>query len=65
MLNTTECLVYTFDCTYDGKSIHARHRYFKWCIRDGTGQYQTWANVTKTLGHERVDLLKMDIGETR
>lgn len=64
MLAATSCQIHTFDCTYDGKSIDpARHHYHKWCIGDGTAQYRTWANVTKTLGHNQIDLLKMDIGE--
>jgi hypothetical protein len=63
MLDSTPCEVHTFDCTYNGSSIHpGRHHYHKWCLGDGTGQYRTWANITQSLGHQQVDLLKMDIG---
>lgn len=63
MLSATNCEVHTFDCTYDGKSIDKRHFYHKWCVGNGVGLFRTWSNITKTLGHEHVDLLKMDIGE--
>jgi len=63
MLSATRCQVHTFDCTYDGHSLDqgARHHYHKWCIGVGAGQYRTWDNITNTLRHQRVDLLKMDI----
>ena len=63
MLSNTQCQVHTFDCTYDGNSIDSRHHYHKWCLGNGTGDYRTWANITNTLGHANIDLLKMDIGE--
>lgn len=64
MLKETSCQVYTFDCTYNGHSLDQddRHHYYKWCLGGGSGQYRTWANITNSLGHERVDLLKIDIG---
>lgn len=64
MLNETICEVHTFDCTYNGTAQHSRHVYHKWCVGDPKGgqQYRTWNNITVSLGHRRVDLLKMDIG---
>lgn len=63
-LEHTSCDVHTFDCTWDGKSIlEGRHFYHKLCL--GLGQdstYRSWQNITHSLGHSRVDLLKMDIG---
>ncbi len=62
ILNTTMCLVFTFDCTYDGTSIHSRHRYEKLCLGKKVHRdFRTWREVTATLGHTRVDLLKVDI----
>lgn len=64
MLKYTKCNIHTFDCTYkQGKSQDPRHTYHTWCLGDpkkGT-DFRTWANVTSTLGHNRVHLLKMDI----
>lgn len=64
MLKHTTCSIYTFDCTYNGTSIHqSRHHYYKWCIGTGADDWRTWSNITQTLGHPVVDLLKMDVGE--
>ena len=64
VLNDTMCEVRTFDCTYDGRSIHpTRHHYHKWCLGSGQGNTRTWANITQALGHKHVQVLKMDIGE--
>ena len=32
MLAGSECDVFTFDCSFDGKSIDPRHTYKKWCL---------------------------------
>eukprot|EP00775_Hariotina_reticulata_P009669 gene9669-9828_t len=65
MLSATPCDVHTFDCTYKGASRHARHFYHEWCVGqpdDNTGRkFRTWANITSSLGHNTVDILKMDI----
>lgn len=57
--------MHTFDCTYKGASRHARHFYHEWCVGqpdDNTRRkFRTWANITSSLGHKSVDLLKMDI----
>lgn len=64
MLKSTSCNIHTFDCTFEGKSIHPeRHTYHQWCFGNGAGRYRTWSNITQTLGHDYIDLLKMDIGE--
>jgi hypothetical protein len=73
MLKATKCQIHTFDCTYKGRSIHRkRHHYHKWCIGpDGpgskvnvsgvSGPFRSWTNITQTLGHQVVHLLKVDI----
>lgn len=63
VLKETSCEIHTFDCTFDGADLHPRHKYHKTCIGNGLNGYQTWSNVTQGLGHSKVDLLKMDIGE--
>lgn len=64
MLRITSCQVHTFDCTYSGKSVdkNRRHHYHEWCIGIGGDKYRSWDNITRTLAHDQVDLLKMDIG---
>ena len=32
MLASSKCDVFTFDCSFDGKSIDPRHTYKKWCL---------------------------------
>lgn len=65
MLQITSCQIHTFDCTYKGQSQdkNQRHLYHEWCIGKGGEKYRTWDNITATLGHKQVDLLKMDIGK--
>jgi hypothetical protein len=61
ILKETPCHVHTFDCTVDGRSINpSRHTFHKWCIGTKNG-YRTWCNITESLGHTHVDILKMDI----
>jgi hypothetical protein len=64
VLNQTSCSVHTFDCTYDGESQGPRHSYYKWCVGDEKSgeNFKSWATITKTLGHSKVDVLKIDIG---
>jgi hypothetical protein len=64
VLNETSCSVHTFDCTYDGKSQGPRHSYYKWCVGDqkNGSNFRSWANITATLNHSKVDVLKIDIG---
>lgn len=71
MLEATTCDIYTFDCTFEGSSIHPRHTYYKWCIGNpGLGilsglTFKTWDDVTLTeLHHDYVNLLKIDIEGT-
>eukprot|EP00878_Enallax_costatus_P018664 GHUV01019658.1.p1 GENE.GHUV01019658.1~~GHUV01019658.1.p1 ORF type:complete len:158 (+),score=0.04 GHUV01019658.1:108-581(+) len=56
------------DYYYNGTSIHAtRHIYQKWCIAgqstvaDKGPPYRTWSNITSSLGHKSIDILKVDI----
>lgn len=66
MLKATRCQIHTFDCTYaTGTSQNQkRHHYHHWCAGDPAHgeQYRTWDNITASLGHKAVDLLKIDIG---
>lgn len=67
MLKQTSCSIHTFDCTYNGSSIGPRHTYHKWCVASANTvaakgpTYRTWSNITLSLGHKHVDLLKIDI----
>jgi hypothetical protein len=65
MLQQTTCEVITFDCTFNGTSQGPRHTYHKWCLGDQQdgADFRTWANITASLGHSKVDVLKIDIGE--
>jgi len=67
MLRVTPCEIHTFDCTVDPVAEKdPRIRFQKVCIGarneviDGR-PYETFSTLTKRMGHERVDLLKMDI----
>lgn len=64
MLKATSCNLYTFDCTFDGQSVddNKRHHYYKWCIGKGAENWKTWPEITASLKHSSVDLLKMDVG---
>lgn len=65
MLKESDCEIHTFDCTYKGKSQKkGRHFYHRWCVGDPKNgrHFRTWAQITKALHHDKVDLLKMDIG---
>lgn len=64
-LNETKCLVNTFDCLWNGTSQGPRHKYYKWCVGDAKhgSDFRSWANITATLGHSKVDVMKIDIGE--
>eukprot|EP00877_Chromochloris_zofingiensis_P010958 jgi/Chrzof1/6115/Cz17g10100.t1 len=62
MIQSTPCSVHTFDCTYNGTSQHPRHVYHKLCIGNvPRPDYQSLKNVTRNLGHSRLELLKVDI----
>lgn len=64
MLNATTCDIHTFDCTTDGTSQHpSRHFFHKWCVGASSSRedFRTWTNITTTLGHPLVHLLKVDI----
>ncbi len=47
MLNNTVCDVFTFDCTYDGASIHPRHTYLRWCLDKKTRNVTNWFDFIK------------------
>lgn len=68
MLAATSCEIFTFDCTYKGKSIkEGRHFYYDYCIGDPalsktTGRtFKSWDDVTREFKHGYVNLLKIDI----
>ena len=66
LLGSTECKIYTFDCTYDGVSQGPRHTYFKKCIGTAAKEasdenFITLANAVKMVGVSKIDLLKIDI----
>jgi hypothetical protein len=64
VLQATSCNITTFDCTYNGTSQDPRHSYYKWCVGNSKNgpEFRSWANITTTLGHSKVDVLKIDIG---
>ncbi|KAF6259117.1 methyltransferase domain-containing protein [Scenedesmus sp. NREL 46B-D3] len=67
MLSRTSCKVHTLDCTYNGTSQGQRHAYHKWCLASAATAAQrgppfySWSQVTQKLGHNRVDILKIDV----
>lgn len=66
ILAKTSCLVYTFDCTYDGASLGSRHVFEKICLGSPL-HAQTYTNVmtyqqiTEKYGHRNVEVAKIDI----
>lgn len=77
VLSSTACKVYTFDCTYAGRSIHAeRHVYKEWCLGKSSKydmplqsnsnkarapEYKSWTSALQELKIANVDALKIDI----
>jgi hypothetical protein len=66
ILARTPCTVHTFDCTIGKKSGTVRDRlhFHDLCIsgsRTNDTRYATVADIMAQLGHQRVDLMKMDI----
>lgn len=77
MLAETPCEVHTFDCTSPAKTRGPRHHFHPVCVgvpREGVQcsygdncrtfervRYRSWEQITAALGHDRVDLLKVDI----
>eukprot|EP00879_Flechtneria_rotunda_P001331 GHRR01001481.1.p1 GENE.GHRR01001481.1~~GHRR01001481.1.p1 ORF type:complete len:390 (+),score=80.39 GHRR01001481.1:272-1441(+) len=59
----TQCEIHTFDCTYNGESIHPRHIYHKVCVGRAGANFRTWEEITHMLGHHHkgVDVAKIDI----
>jgi hypothetical protein len=63
----TKCTLVTFDCTVDGRNIHARHIFRKFCLGSkakmeaSPSNWTTLSGAMETLGHTRLDLLKIDI----
>lgn len=77
MLAETACEVHTFDCTSPARTRGPRHHFHPICVgvpREGVQcsygdncrifervRYRSWEQITAALGHERIDLLKVDI----
>lgn len=66
LLKETPCTIYTFDCTYDGISLGARHKYIKKCIgsmeKEGSDpRFITLSNAVREVGVNKINLLKIDI----
>jgi hypothetical protein len=62
MLESTDCEVHTFDCTYPGTSLGARHHYHKQCIgKSPDNNFVTLDKAVAMAGASTLDLLKMDI----
>lgn len=61
ILRHTSCDVHTLGCGHRGPTIRSsRHHHHKWCIGSGSSSiHRSWANVTQSLGHTRVDLLNI------
>lgn len=66
VLKNTLCDVYTFDCTYDGKSLGPRHHYLKMCL-GSPPQAEVFSNIMSYMQimnkfhHKRVEVAKVDI----
>ncbi|WPT12164.1 hypothetical protein PSENEW3n2_00003822 [Picochlorum sp. SENEW3] len=66
LLESTECDIFTFDCTYDGVSQGTRHTYVQKCIgtapkESSNPSFTTLAHAVRDLGVSTIDLLKIDI----
>ncbi len=66
VLASTECNIYTFDCTYNGTSQGPRHEYIQKCIGTASKEasdttYTTLAHAVNAAGFTSIDLLKIDI----
>lgn len=67
--------MHTFDCTFNGSSIHARHSYHQIClgrasreagakgpaIFSADSRFMAYSDITDMLNHSHVELLKIDI----
>jgi len=67
VLKQTPCEVHTFDCTYKDLGMHGTVSWNGvWALRahrqsPRQQEFRTWGNITSSLGHKSVDLLKMDV----
>lgn len=66
MLENTPCVVHTFDCTVDGRSLSSRHFFHKLCIGSpekvlGNPKYITYDDAVQNQSSGIISLLKMDI----
>ncbi|KAI8104004.1 hypothetical protein M9434_002273 [Picochlorum sp. BPE23] len=66
LLEKTRCDIYTFDCTYNGRSLSRRHKYVKKCIGSMTKagenkNFVTLSQAAQEMRVKKIDLLKIDI----
>lgn len=66
VLQRSSCHVYTFDCTFNGTSIHPRHQYVQMCIGSQAGadtfsNVMSYREILQQYSHERVEVVKLDI----
>ena len=66
MLNNTECIIHTFDCTYAGRSIHPRHQYHQLCLGspEKAEKDPKFISLEGAIAQNKIDkinLLKIDI----
>lgn len=66
ILHRTNCSVFTFDCTVNGTVLGPRHHFIKVCLgneRMGLRHpnIKTLQQIYQGLGHQFIDVLKMDI----
>ena len=66
ILNSTQCLIHTFDCTFNGSSIDKRHTYHEKCLgsaeRAQTDErFTTLAAAAAGVGVVKINLLKIDV----
>jgi Methyltransferase domain len=62
------CKIFTFDCTFKPSTVPpAVTAYYSWCLDvenrlvDHLGETRTLQNLSTTLGHKHIDLLKIDV----
>ncbi|KAG2427394.1 hypothetical protein HYH02_014614 [Chlamydomonas schloesseri] len=67
VLRTTNCKVWTYDCTVDGRSSNPeRHFFHKKCVGPNTfdgmfSNYISWDGIVKSNNHTHVYILKADV----
>lgn len=62
ILRTTKCDVFTFDCTFNGRSVDPRHQYHMICLgqkKASDPRFKPWKELLQHMKHTTIDVLKV------